>query len=86
MEAVSGREMEVEEEKKAKAVSFNFDDNLIFSLNADRKWKDVIENQKKGKFELYEQKALSDAIGQYLATNEISTPSIMQSSSSSSNG
>jgi hypothetical protein len=31
-------------------VSFNFEDNLIFSLNPDRKWDAPIENQKKGKF------------------------------------
>jgi hypothetical protein len=33
-------------------VSFNFDENLIFSLSANRKWKDPIENQKKGKFDI----------------------------------
>jgi hypothetical protein len=27
-----------EKEKKTKSVSFKFDDNLIFSLNPDRKW------------------------------------------------
>ena len=55
-------------------MSFNFEDNIIYNLNSDRKWTDRIEKEKKGKFELDEQRILSDAVGQYIATNEIGKP------------
>lgn len=55
-------------------MSFNFEDNIIYNLNSDRKWNDRIEKEKKGKFELDEQRILSDAVGQYIATNEIGKP------------
>ena len=67
-----------ESDKKSKTVSFYEQGRPIYLMPVERKWNDKIENEKKGKFDPQEQRALCDAVGQFLATNEISNFLYMQ--------
>lgn len=60
-----------EGEGRSKSVSFYEEGRPIYIMGDERRWKDEIRNEKKGKFDLNEQRVLCDAVGQFLVTNEI---------------
>lgn len=52
-------------------MSFYEEGRPIYEMTADKKWNEEVKHQRKGKFDSHEQRALCDAVGQFLATNEI---------------
>lgn len=48
--------------KKSKSVKINEEVNVIHTVSVDKKWKDPIDNQKKGRFDPEEQKILNQTV------------------------